>query len=87
MGDVDGQSSLALFCEVVHDVRELEAGFTELRRLVLQLAELLLAHVSAIEHQATDGRTFTVVDVTDEYQVQVGFVFCHLISSSILIVS
>ncbi len=82
VGDVDRDPALALLLEVVHDPRELEGALA----LGLGLLSVVLDDVrgdrAGLEHQSSDQRRLSVVDVADDGQVQVRLVSCHYTCSS-----
>jgi len=77
VGDVDGDTALALLGEVVHDVGELEAALALLLGLFFVLFDDVLGYAPRLVEEAPDQCALPVVDVTDNSQVLVWLVFAH----------
>ncbi len=69
VSDVDGDSTLALFLEPVHDVGETESGLTLLSGELLVLLNDVSLNVTGVEEETTNGRRLSVVNVTNEHDV------------------
>ena len=71
MGDIDGDSSLTLLLQAVHDVGQTEPGLPLLCGELLVLLDDVLLDVSAVEEETPNGRGLPVVNVADEHDVAV----------------
>src|SRR2546422_7203468 len=69
--DVDRQAALALFLDLVHDEGELEGGLAHLLGELLEILELMRVEVPRVVEDPADRRRLPVVDVADEYEVEV----------------
>jgi len=74
VGDVDRDTALALFGQVVHDVGELESALALLFGFLSVLLDHVLGDAPCLEEEPPDERRLPVVDVADDGQVLVGFV-------------
>jgi len=73
VGDVDGDTTLSLFGEVVHDLGELESALAFLFGFFSVLFNYVLWDGPCLEQESSDERAFAVVDVADNGQVLVRF--------------
>ena len=72
VGDVDGNTTLALFLESVHDVRKTETGLTGFGREFFVLLNNVLFNVTGVVEETSNGGGLSVVDVvTDKHDVAV----------------
>ena len=71
VSDVDGDTTLALFLESVHDVRKSESGLTGLSSEFFVLFNNVLFNVTGVEKETSNGGGLSVVDVTDKHDVAV----------------
>jgi len=71
VSDVDGDTTLALFLESVHDVRKPETGLTGFGSEFLVLLNHVLFDVAGVEQETSNGGGLSVVDVTDKHDVAV----------------
>ena len=76
-GDVDGDTSLSLGLELVHDPSVLERGLSEIGGLLLELLDGSLVDTSALVDQVSGGGGFTSVDVSNDDNVDVSLFFGH----------
>jgi len=74
VGDVDGDTTLALLGEVVHDVGELEAALALLFGFLFVLFDDVLGDGACLVQEPAHERAFAVVNVADDGQVLVWFV-------------
>ena len=71
VSDVDGDTTLALFLESVHDVRKTETGLSGFGSEFLVLLNHVLFDVAGVEEETSNGGGLSVVDVTDKHDVAV----------------
>ena len=71
VSNVDGDTTLALFLESVHDVRKTETGLTGFSGEFLVLLNHVLFDVAGVEEETSNGGGLSVVDVTDKHDVAV----------------
>ena len=76
-GDIDGDTSLSLGLELVHDPSVLERGLSEIGGLLLELLDGSLVDTSALVDQVSGGGGFTSVDVSNDDNVDVSLFFGH----------
>src|SRR3989441_3608266 len=69
--DVDRQAALPLLLHLVHDEGELEGGLAHLLGELLQILEFVRVDVPRVIQDPADRRRLPVVDVADEYEVEV----------------
>src|SRR5947209_13976850 len=70
--DVDREAALPLLLHLVHDEGELEGGLAHLLGELLEILEFVGVDVPGVVQDPADGRRLPVVDVADEYEVEVG---------------
>jgi hypothetical protein len=71
VSDVDGDTSLALFFESVHDVRQTESGLTGFSGEFFVLFDHVLFNVARVEEETSNSGGLSVVDVTNKHDVAV----------------
>jgi len=70
-GDIDGDTSLALGLELVHDPGVLEGGLAHIGGFLLELLNRSLVDTTALVDQVTSGGGLAGVDVSDNDEVDV----------------
>jgi len=73
-GDIDGDTSLPLRLELVHNPSVFEGGFTSFSSFLFELFNGSLVDTTAFVDEMPGGSGFSGVDVTDDNQVNVNFV-------------
>ena len=71
VGHVDGDSTLSLFLESVHDVRKTETGLSGFGSEFFVLLNHVRFNVAGIEEETSNSCGLSVVDVTDKHDVAV----------------
>merc|ERR1719264_447339 len=75
--NVDGDTTLALGLQLVHDPRILEGTLARLLSLLLELLNRPLVNTSALVDQVAGGGRLARVDVTDDDDVDVSLFLSH----------
>ena len=71
VSDVDGNSTLSLFLESVHNVCKSETGLTSFCSEFFVLFDNVAFNVTRVEEETSNGCGLSVVDVTNKYDVTV----------------
>ena len=74
-GDIDGNTSLALRLELVHDPGILEGGLAHIGSFLLELLNSSLVDTTALVNQVTSGSGLAGVDVSNNDEVDVHLIF------------
>ena len=76
--DVNGDATLALRLQLVHDPRVLERGLAHLGGLLLELLDDTLVNATALVDQVAGGGRLARVDVADDHDGHVFQFFSHI---------
>ena len=76
-GDVDGDTTLTLVLQLVQNPGVLEGALTDLGGLLLVLFDGTLVDTTALEDQVARQGRFTVIDVSNNNEVDVILLFTH----------
>ncbi len=80
VGDIDGDSSLPLLLESIHDPSEVEGSLSFLLGLLLVLLDEVGVDSASLQQDPSSEGGLAVVDVADDDQIHVLFL-CHFFSS------
>ncbi len=82
VGDIDGDTSLTLFLQVVHNPCKFKGSLTLGLGFLAVAFDDVCRYSAGLEHHPAHGGRLSVVDVADYGEVHVGLVRCHVIVSS-----
>jgi hypothetical protein len=78
-GNIDGDTSVSFGLELVHNPSILERSLSLFSGFLLVFFEGSLVNTSALVDEVTGGGGFTSIDVTNNDNVNVNFLFSHLL--------
>jgi hypothetical protein len=76
-GDIDGNSTFSFALEFIQNEGKFERCLAKSLSFGFQLFNGSLIDASALEDQVTSGSTFTSVNMTNDNDIDVSFVFAH----------